>query len=161
MRNLILIFLFLILNSCVGDGTDTGNPGLTCIEGGSCTVASIGDENQSRVIALESVFYNMCLVVNECKNQSTLSCRSALRTQSNIDVEVGLEENEFEDAQAIIDAEYDELLAHDSDVLSACIDDLDRLTCRDEVVENAYNPAKANPYEQAVEMIPTSCRTLF
>lgn len=158
MKTIRWILLSFLMASCLGQGTDTGNPGYNC---GAYTCTAMSGDNSSKVIAMESLIYNLCLVIKDCKSQVVDTCRSRLRQQTNLIAKVGLSDVDFASAQAVIDAEEDGLLDFDTDQLDTCLLDTRALQCDDTGVDDTYDPGLTNPYEKTADIVPASCSTIF
>ncbi len=160
MKNIMILLLCLSCASCILDGTDTGNPGIdnptNCSDSGCDQMSGGGYESK-----ISGVIYEVCQLINDCKSQSMDSCRKALKTQRNIDTEVGLADSDYETVNDIIIAERYGFLIADSQAARICEEDISRLECIDTGVDESYDASLNNPYEKTADVLPTSCIDIF
>ena len=152
MKFIKLLILPLILCSCLGDGTDTGNPGFN-------GDPMMGIEEGSGPIA--TIVSNVCTLLEGCEGTSLTNCSSDIFDQENIDTELGLGTNDFPTLRDIALAESNGTIVADTTALTDCNSDIQALTCGSPNVGGAYDSALANPYVGVADIIPGSCVGIY
>ncbi len=155
MKQMIFaLFLCFFLCSCLNEGTDTGDPGLT--NGGQPIQADPSTGN-----AVETIVVNFCKLMKTCEAVDPGSCQMQLLNQSNIDTELGLGANDYPTLNDISMALDNGAINVNATGLSQCLSAIDGLDCNSPGVPAAYDAGAGNPYQGVAAAIPTACTSVF
>ena len=143
----------------------------------NCAPAKFGGPSVEQVILQETVTGNpltaaaktlvtqACSVVTRCHSQISLSqCEAGFQNVSDIDYQLGLPKNSNLKLSEIIQAESNGSLVANRSGFDSCMAAIEKLSCSESSVQNAYDPAAQESFAGMAFMIPTapgSCPSVF
>jgi hypothetical protein len=151
MKNRLFILLLFVALGCSRRGTDTGNPKEPLNDGS-------GAGGGAMLIVVKS-----CDRLASCNNQTVVSqCIQDQASITRYSEKLGLSsEYNLWSLADVVYGEVNEFLISDALAAETCVDDINKLSCDDPAILQAYEALDVNKYERVVEMLRPSCAKVF
>jgi hypothetical protein len=141
-------FIALLIGAGCG-GTGTGNP------------TGTANTNSYSLNTAEKIRTAICAKLTTCfASLDSNACATGVSVQTNLSAPLGLAAS-FGTLQYIIEAEAAGTILANPTIESICLDDLGVLGCASSQVQSSYNPSTAADFSHIVQLIPTSCSSLY
>jgi hypothetical protein len=106
-----------------------------------------------------------CGVVARCfSGVSQTACENGVLAADGLDAALGLPSGSYSSGAEVVGAEDGSVIFGSNPATIACTQSVSALSCSDQTVQDAYNPAAANPFAGVAAMIPNQpggCATIF